>query len=155
MLSIQHLAVKWIEKSSARISIYCGRFIFSFPVILAIQEFTQHSIQGKKKSSSFNIKITQIKVLLVLSCPVLKFTKETGIVVYFSTPVNCRADNRNLVCNLTNKSISQSSWIGTNDSLPPYTSGSWLSSMSPSRVDLSFLFSTKIICKKIQSQGED
>ena len=47
----------------------------------------------------------------------------------------------------------QQSWIGANGSLPPYISASWLSSMSLSKVDFSFLFSTKTICKKIWKMG--
>lgn len=41
-------------------------------------------------------------------------------------------------------------WIGTNGIWPPYISGIWLSSISSSNVDFSFLFSTNTICKKVQ-----
>ena len=46
--SIQHLAVKWIEKSSARISLHCGRLMFYF---LLHRPFK--SIHFKKKKKEF------------------------------------------------------------------------------------------------------
>lgn len=39
--------------------------------------------------------------------------------------------------------------MGTNCSLPPYVTGSWLSSMSVSRVDFRFSSATNIICQDI------
>lgn len=40
----------------------------------------------------------------------------------------------------------QLSWIGANGSWPPYISGSWLTSISSSRVDVNLVFSTNNIC---------
>lgn len=57
---------------------------------------------------------------------------------------NDRVMKRNLG-SMGSRRISQFSCMGTRGSLPPYTSGSWSSSISASKVDLNFLFSTKLI----------